>query len=83
QFSQCLHVSLVQLLLQCGCCLAVAGEAPSVTCPGASCSRAFHAMCLAEWLGALPTSRRVFDTLFGSCPFCNGPIGVSTRPVAH
>lgn len=60
-----------------------AGAAPSVTCPGASCSRVFHAMCLAEWLGALPTSRRVFDTLFGSCPFCNGPIGVSTRPAAH
>ncbi|WIA14517.1 hypothetical protein OEZ85_003036 [Tetradesmus obliquus] len=59
------------------------GAAPSVTCPGASCSRVFHAMCLAEWLGALPTSRRVFDTLFGSCPFCNGPIGVSTRPAAH
>ncbi|KAF8061347.1 Fancl [Scenedesmus sp. PABB004] len=55
------------------------GEAPSVSCPGAACGRAFHGRCLAEWLGALPTSRRVFDTLFGSCPFCGGALGVSVR----
>lgn len=56
-----------------------AGAAPNVTCPAALCGRAFHAACLAEWLGSLPSSRRVFDTIFGSCPFCQGPIGVSTR----
>lgn len=58
------------------------GAAPSVTCPAALCGRAFHAACLAEWLGALPSSRRVFDTIFGCCPFCQGPIGVSTRVAA-
>lgn len=56
-----------------------AGAVPNVTCPAALCGRAFHAACLAEWLGSVPSSRRVFDTIFGSCPFCQGPIGVSTR----
>jgi E3 ubiquitin-protein ligase FANCL len=69
------HLSMADAL----CTAVCAGAAPSVTCPAALCGRAFHAACLAEWLGALPSSRRVFDTIFGSCPFCQGPIGVSTR----
>jgi hypothetical protein len=55
------------------------GVAPSVTCAAGTCGRLMHARCLTEWLGALPDTRRVFDTLFGSCPFCHGPISVSTR----
>eukprot|EP00878_Enallax_costatus_P035626 GHUV01039808.1.p1 GENE.GHUV01039808.1~~GHUV01039808.1.p1 ORF type:complete len:274 (+),score=67.25 GHUV01039808.1:1105-1926(+) len=55
------------------------GEAANVEC--SSCKRLFHTECLAEWLGALPDSRRVFDTLFGTCPFCQSSIGVSRKHV--
>eukprot|EP00775_Hariotina_reticulata_P008989 gene8989-biopygen10842 len=58
------------------------GELPSSTCSGRACGRVFHAACLAEWLGSLPDSRRVFDTLFGSCPFCHADISVSLRSIS-
>ena len=64
--------------MECGICyahrLTRPGEAetclPECCCDNARCGRAFHQPCLFEWLQSLPDSRRSFDTIFGSCPYC-------------
>jgi len=53
-----------------------AGETPAVSCPAAACSRPFHASCISDWLQGNPSTRRCYQTLFGSCPFCNSALSV-------
>ncbi|KAK9907449.1 hypothetical protein WJX75_003949 [Coccomyxa subellipsoidea] len=53
------------------------GEAPDQSCGNPRCARPFHGRCLREWLQALPTSRRSFNTIFGECPYCSQPITVT------
>ncbi|XP_020083280.1 E3 ubiquitin-protein ligase FANCL isoform X2 [Ananas comosus] len=73
--------------LDCGICYAkhlpVADElgassgcAPDYTCENASCSKAFHTVCLRDWLRTITTTRQSFDVLFGNCPYCSEPVAV-------
>jgi len=51
---------------------------PDCICPNPKCSRGFHPACLRDWFQSLPTTRHTFDTMFGTCPYCSGPISVLT-----
>ena len=37
---------------------------------------AFHQLCVSEWLQSVPSTRRSFNMLFGSCPYCNAAVSV-------
>ncbi|KAF5747289.1 E3 ubiquitin-protein ligase FANCL isoform X1 [Tripterygium wilfordii] len=45
-------------------------------CDNSSCSKAFHSICLAEWLRSITTTRQSFNVLFGKCPYCSEPVAV-------
>ncbi|XP_021890515.1 E3 ubiquitin-protein ligase FANCL isoform X5 [Carica papaya] len=49
------------------------------TCENTSCSRAFHSLCLAEWLRSITTTRQSFNVLFGNCPYCSEPVAVKVN----
>ncbi|XP_047085870.1 E3 ubiquitin-protein ligase FANCL [Lolium rigidum] len=52
------------------------GCATDYTCENSSCSRAFHSVCLRDWLRAITTTRQSFDVLFGNCPYCSEAVAV-------
>ncbi|PPS02622.1 hypothetical protein GOBAR_AA18036 [Gossypium barbadense] len=52
------------------------GSATDYTCENNSCSKAFHSMCLVDWLRSITTTRQSFNVLFGNCPYCSEPIAV-------
>ncbi|MBA0551784.1 hypothetical protein Golob_022650, partial [Gossypium lobatum] len=58
------------------------GSAADYTCENNSCSKAFHSMCLVDWLRSITTTRQYvellvsFNVLFGNCPYCSEPIAV-------
>ncbi|KAK6793537.1 hypothetical protein RDI58_006990 [Solanum bulbocastanum] len=52
------------------------GSGTDCTCENNSCSRAFHSVCLGDWLRSITTTRQSFDVLFGNCPYCSDPIAV-------
>ncbi|RLN18648.1 uncharacterized protein C2845_PM02G03810 [Panicum miliaceum] len=52
------------------------GCATDYTCENPSCSRAFHSVCLRDWLRSITTTRQSFDVLFGNCPYCSDPVAV-------
>jgi E3 ubiquitin-protein ligase FANCL len=39
---------------------------PDRICDYKACSRPFHEVCLLEWLKSIPTSRKSFQTIFGT-----------------
>ncbi len=41
-----------------------------------TCGQAFHQLCVSDWLQSVPSTRRSFNMLFGSCPYCNSPVSV-------
>ena len=49
---------------------------PDFVCNYSKCNKVFHAICLQEWLKALPTTRHTFDNLLGKCPYCSEAITV-------
>ncbi|MCD7473480.1 hypothetical protein HAX54_015381 [Datura stramonium] len=55
---------------------AKSGSGTDCTCENFSCSRAFHSVCLGDWLRSITTTRQSFDVLFGNCPYCSDPIAV-------
>lgn len=55
------------------------GNAPDYRCDNPCCSRAFHTVCLRDWLHSITTTRRSFDVLFGNCPYCSDPVAVKTN----
>lgn len=55
------------------------GSGTDCTCENSSCSRAFHSVCLGDWLRSITTTRQSFDVLFGNCPYCSDPIAVKTN----
>ncbi|RHY10698.1 hypothetical protein DYB36_006032 [Aphanomyces astaci] len=65
-----------EFALECGICYAhrLDDRIPDRVCDSANCARSFHGSCLLEWLQAIPTSRKSFGTVFGSCPYCREPI---------
>lgn len=73
--------------LECGICYAQylptdeelgakSGSGTDHACDNTNCSRAFHSVCLAEWLRSLSTRRQSFNVLFGNCPYCSEPVAV-------
>lgn len=70
-----------EFAVECGICYAYRldddGLVPDRVCDNARCSRPFHARCLHEWLSALPSSRKSFGTVFGTCPYCSEPVTVA------
>ncbi|PKA58146.1 E3 ubiquitin-protein ligase FANCL [Apostasia shenzhenica] len=52
------------------------GEYPDYTCDNPCCQRAFHTVCLRDWLRSITTTKKSFDVLFGSCPYCSDPVAV-------
>ncbi|CAM0875025.1 unnamed protein product [Alopecurus aequalis] len=52
------------------------GCATDYTCENANCSRAFHSVCLRDWLRAITTTRQSFNVLFGNCPYCSEAVAV-------
>lgn len=52
------------------------GCATDYMCENPSCSRAFHSVCLRDWLRSITTTRQSFDVLFGNCPYCSDPVAV-------
>ncbi|RHY33091.1 hypothetical protein DYB32_001865 [Aphanomyces invadans] len=61
---------------ECGICYThrLDSQIPNRVCDSKNCARSFHDSCLLEWLQAIPTSRKSFGTIFGSCPYCREPI---------
>lgn len=73
--------------IDCGICYAqylpvddelggMSGSPPDYTCDSPNCNRAFHSLCLRDWLRSITTTRQSFDVLFGNCPYCSGPVAV-------
>ncbi|OQR93422.1 Fanconi anemia, complementation group L [Achlya hypogyna] len=63
--------------VECGICYAYRledGGTPDRVCDHPPCARPFHHSCLLEWLKAIATSRKSFQTIFGECPYCREPI---------
>ncbi|XP_009338971.2 E3 ubiquitin-protein ligase FANCL isoform X2 [Pyrus x bretschneideri] len=52
------------------------GTGTDCTCDNTSCNKAFHSICLVDWLRSITTTRQSFDVLFGSCPYCSEPVAV-------
>ena len=55
---------------------AKSGSGTDYTCENTSCSRAFHSVCLGDWLRSITTTRQSFNVLFGNCPYCSDPVAV-------
>ncbi|KAJ0704048.1 putative chromatin regulator PHD family [Helianthus annuus] len=52
------------------------GSKTDYTCENTTCSKAFHSVCLGDWLRSITTTRQSFDVLFGNCPYCSQPVAV-------
>ncbi|XP_050374549.1 uncharacterized protein LOC126792102 [Argentina anserina] len=57
------------------------GTGTDYTCDNTSCKRAFHSICLMDWLCSITTTRQSFDVLFGSCPYCSEAVAVKINSV--
>lgn len=55
---------------------AKSGGGTDYTCDNSSCSKAFHSVCLGDWLRSITTTRQSYDVLFGNCPYCSEPVAV-------
>ncbi|XP_057784386.1 uncharacterized protein LOC131001811 isoform X1 [Salvia miltiorrhiza] len=55
---------------------AKSGTATDYSCENGNCNRAFHSVCLGDWLRSITTTRQSFDVLFGNCPYCSDPVAV-------
>ncbi|KAL0343449.1 UNVERIFIED_CONTAM: E3 ubiquitin-protein ligase FANCL [Sesamum angustifolium] len=87
QLTQPPHVQKNEEQVECGICYAQylpiddelgakSGSATDYTCENGNCNRAFHSVCLGDWLRSITTTRQSFDVLFGNCPYCSDPIAV-------
>ncbi|CAK7339690.1 unnamed protein product [Dovyalis caffra] len=81
------HVLEKDQQVECGICYAqylpideelgtTSGAGTDHTCDNTSCGRAFHTVCLVDWLRSITTTRQSFDVLFGNCPYCSEPVAV-------
>ncbi|CAN8251496.1 unnamed protein product [Cochlearia groenlandica] len=52
------------------------GTRTDYTCENMNCNKAFHSLCLTDWLKSITTTRQSFDVLFGNCPYCSDPVAV-------
>lgn len=65
----------------CGICYAyrLNDAVPDIACDRATCAKAYHRICLVEWLRALPDTKQSFDTLVGTCVYCELAITVNVN----
>jgi E3 ubiquitin-protein ligase FANCL len=54
-------------------------EFPDAVCDNLPCGRHYHGSCLHDWLHSLPSSRKSFDRLVGTCPYCSEPISAALQ----
>ncbi|XP_031481054.1 uncharacterized protein LOC116251115 isoform X2 [Nymphaea colorata] len=52
------------------------GSMPGYVCDNERCGRAFHVICLRDWLQSITTTRKLYDALYGNCPYCSEPVAV-------
>ncbi|CAN6450657.1 unnamed protein product [Victoria cruziana] len=52
------------------------GNMPDYVCENERCGRAFHIICLRDWLQSITTTRKSFGALYGNCPYCSEPVAV-------
>ncbi|XP_012079473.2 E3 ubiquitin-protein ligase FANCL isoform X2 [Jatropha curcas] len=75
------------LQFECGICYAEclpiddefgprSGTRTDYMCDNSNCNRAYHSVCLRDWLRSITTTRQSFDVLFGNCPYCSEPVAV-------
>ncbi|XP_015582593.2 E3 ubiquitin-protein ligase FANCL isoform X1 [Ricinus communis] len=73
--------------IECGICYAQylpiddelgprSGTGTDYTCDNSNCNRAFHSICLGDWLRSITTTRQSYNVLFGNCPYCSEPVAV-------
>ncbi|GAV80622.1 WD-3 domain-containing protein/FANCL_C domain-containing protein [Cephalotus follicularis] len=55
---------------------AMSGSGTDYTCDNTNCSKAFHSVCLGDWLRSITTTRQSFNVLFGNCPYCSETVAV-------
>ncbi|KAL4644520.1 hypothetical protein ACB092_02G170600 [Castanea dentata] len=60
---------------------AKSGSGTDYTCDNTTCSKAFHSVCLGDWLRSITTTRQSFNVLFGNCPYCSDPVAVKISNV--
>ncbi|GFQ01697.1 E3 ubiquitin-protein ligase fancl [Phtheirospermum japonicum] len=86
------HIKENEEQVECGICYAQflptddelgakSGSETDYRCENGSCSRAFHSVCLIDWLRSITTTRQSFDVLFGNCPYCSDPIAVKISTI--
>lgn len=75
-----------EALLECSICYSNdlptedgGSEFPDTVCDNLPCKRYYHETCLRDWLQSLPTSRKSFDRIIGTCPYCNEPISATIQ----
>lgn len=75
-----------EVALECSICYAHdlptedgSSEFPDTFCENLKCARHYHESCLHDWLHSLPSSRKSFDRLIGSCPYCSEPISAALQ----
>ncbi|CAN1348839.1 E3 ubiquitin-protein ligase FANCL [Linum perenne] len=54
----------------------MSGSATDYTCENTNYSRAFHSVCLGDWLRSITTTRQPIDVLFGICPYSSDPAAI-------
>ncbi|CAH9110762.1 unnamed protein product [Cuscuta epithymum] len=52
------------------------GSGTDYNCQNNSCQKAFHSICLLDWLRSITTTKQSYDVLYGSCPYCSDPVRV-------
>ncbi|KAK4584955.1 hypothetical protein RGQ29_022574 [Quercus rubra] len=62
---------------------AKSGSGTDYTCDNTTCSKAFHSVCLGDWLRSITTTRQSFNVLFGNCPYCSDPVAVKINNVKN
>ncbi|KAL2499545.1 zinc ion binding [Abeliophyllum distichum] len=87
QLPQPQHVQRNDEQIECGICYAQnlpvddelgmkSGSGTDYKCENANCNRAFHSVCLGDWLRSITTTRQSFGVLFGNCPYCSDPVAI-------
>eukprot|EP01125_Pyxidicula_operculata_P020172 TRINITY_DN7401_c0_g1_i1.p1 TRINITY_DN7401_c0_g1~~TRINITY_DN7401_c0_g1_i1.p1 ORF type:complete len:378 (+),score=27.21 TRINITY_DN7401_c0_g1_i1:129-1136(+) len=66
--------------VECAICYEYKGsdgdEIPDRICNGKNCGKSFHSSCLYSWLSNIRSNRQTFDTIIGSCPYCETQIAI-------
>eukprot|EP01124_Arcella_intermedia_P012083 TRINITY_DN18395_c0_g1_i1.p1 TRINITY_DN18395_c0_g1~~TRINITY_DN18395_c0_g1_i1.p1 ORF type:complete len:348 (-),score=93.36 TRINITY_DN18395_c0_g1_i1:36-1079(-) len=79
QFPAPIQKDTLEIDMDCGICYSATSEEeqlPDMFCNGKNCNKPFHTSCLSKWLSSIRTNRKVYDTVYGECPYCCSEIVV-------